>query len=100
MRNFTIDMESYGDKVTVELMEGGGDTLVTKANRQDFVARYIEYLFETQCKTQLDAFKRGFFKFFDPEMLKFLYSPLELEQYCCGTNDLDFGRLKTVTKYI
>lgn len=79
MRNFTIDMDSYGDKVTVELMEGGGETLVTKANRHDFVARYIEYLFESQCKTQLDAFKRGFFKFFEPEMLRFLYSPLELE---------------------
>jgi hypothetical protein len=47
LRTFTIDMESYGDKVTVELMEGGGDILVTKANREDFVARYIDYMFET-----------------------------------------------------
>jgi len=33
-------------------------------------------------------------------MLKFLYTPLELEQYCCGTNDLNFGELKRVAKYI
>jgi len=33
MRNFTIDMESYGDKVTVDLLEGGGEMLVTKDNR-------------------------------------------------------------------
>lgn len=33
-------------------------------------------------------------------MLSFLYNPLELEQYCCGTNNLDFQSLKRVTKYI
>lgn len=100
MRTFTIDMESYGDKVTVELMDGGTDVLVTRENRKEFVDRYIEYLFETQCKTQLEAFKRGFFKFFEQSMLRFLYSPVELEQYCCGTNDLDFQSLRRIAKYI
>lgn len=65
MRTFTIDMESYGEKVTVELMDGGKEIYVTKENRKDFVNRYIDYLFEIQCKTQLEAFKRGFFKFFE-----------------------------------
>ena len=33
-------------------------------------------------------------------MLKLLYTPEELEQFVCGSKDLNFGLLKTVTKYM
>lgn len=37
---------------------------------------------------------------FDEEMLKNLYSPEELEQFVCGSKNLDFRQLQKVTKYI
>lgn len=49
MRTFTIDMESYGEKITVDLVDGGAAIPVTKDNRKEFVDKYIEYLFEVQC---------------------------------------------------
>lgn len=45
-RTFTIDMESYGEKLTIDLIEGGKDIPVTIENRELFVDKYIEYLFE------------------------------------------------------
>ena len=78
-RTFTIDMIQYGDTVTFDLVPNGKEIYVTKENRRDFVDKYIEYLFEKQCEKQIAAFKRGFFKFFEPEMLRFMYNPVELE---------------------
>lgn len=46
MRTFTIDMMSFGDKVTVDLIDNGSETFVTKDNRKEFVEKYVEYLFE------------------------------------------------------
>lgn len=37
---------------------------------------------------------------FDQPMLKLLYTPEELEQFVCGSKDLNFNLLKTVTKYM
>lgn len=45
-RTFTIDFEVFGEKTTIELVDGGKDKLVTKENREQFVKLYIEFLFE------------------------------------------------------
>ena len=99
-RTFTIDFEVFGEKTSVELVPGGAEKLVTKENREEFVRLYIEYLFEKVCVDQIAAFKRGFFKVFDQQLLKQLYSPVELEQYVCGTKELNFKGLMRVSKYI
>ena len=92
-RTFTYDSEIFGEKITEELKEGGKDILVTKENRQEFVNLYIEFLFEIQCKVQIESFKKGFFRLFDRHMLHNLYSPEELEQFVCGCKNLDFRQL-------
>lgn len=33
MRTFTIDMDSYGEKITVDLIDNGSNIYVTKENR-------------------------------------------------------------------
>jgi ubiquitin-protein ligase E3 A len=99
-RTFTIDYEVFGDKVTEELKEGGKDIFVSKANREEFINLYIEHLFEKQCKVQIEYFRKGFFRLFDRDMLYNLYSAEELEQFVCGTKNLDFRQLQKVTKYI
>ena len=78
-RTFTYDSEIFGDAITEELKEDGKDIMVSKSNRHEFVYLYIEHLFEKQCKVQVQSFKKGFFRLFDEEMLKNIYSPEELE---------------------
>lgn len=99
-RTFTIDYEIFGEKVTENLKKDGDKIYVTKENRREFIDLYIEHLFLIQCEKQLDSFKRGFYKLFDQPMLKLLYTPEELEQFVCGSKDLNFRLLKTVTKYM
>jgi E3 ubiquitin-protein ligase NEDD4 len=45
-RQFTIDYERFGDKVTEELKPDGANINVTKENRQEFVDLYIEHFFD------------------------------------------------------
>ena len=89
-RTFTIDLEIFGEKVTENLKKDGDKIYVTKENRQEFIDLYIDHLFIKQCEKQIDAFKRGFYKLFDKPMLKLLYTQEELEQFVCGTKNLDF----------
>lgn len=92
-RTFTFDSEVFGETITEELKPGGKEVYVSKDNRQEFIYLYLEYLFEKQCALQIQSFKRGFFRLFDEEMLKNIYSPEELEQYVCGSKNLDFRQL-------
>ena len=68
-RTFTVDSESFGEQITDELKPGGKDIYVTKENRKEFINLYIEFCFEKQCATQLQSFKKGFFRLFDSQML-------------------------------
>jgi len=99
-RTFTIDLESYGETISRPLKVDGEKVYVTKENREEFVSLYIDCLFYQQCASQLDEFKKGFFKLFDQNILVELYNPEELEQFVCGTKILDFKTLQKVTKYI
>lgn len=40
-RTFTIDYEVFGEKTTIELVEGGKEKYVTKENRQEFIDLYV-----------------------------------------------------------
>lgn len=90
----------FGDKIVDELKPGGENIMVTKENRHEFIQLYLEFLFKKQCEVQLAAFKRGFYKLFDKELLMNLYTGDELEQYVCGTKTFNFRELQKVTKYI
>ena len=99
-RTFTVDYEFLGDKITENLKKDGDQIFVTKANRKEFIELYIEHLFFIQCEKQIDSFKRGFYKIFEQPMLKLLYTAEELEQFVCGSKELNFTLLKSVTKYM
>lgn len=99
-RTFTIDMEIFNEMRTFELIPNGKEIMVTKENCVEFIEAYVDFIFVKQCENQVNAFKRGFYKLFDERMLKLLYTSEELEQYVCGSKDLDFKELKRCAKYI
>lgn len=46
----------------MELIPGGSQISVTKKNREEYVMKYVDYIFNTSIKMQFDAFKVGFLR--------------------------------------
>ncbi len=58
----------------------------------------MEWLFEKSIRTQFDAFRKGFFRVLNGEMIK-LFHYSEIEELVQGNPTLDFEGLRKSTKY-
>lgn len=43
--NFTIEVETWGEKSEYELKSGGAEIMVTEDNKEEYVDLYIDYIF-------------------------------------------------------
>lgn len=58
----------------VDLVDNGGDVLVTNSNREEYVRLYTQHLLEKSIHRQFSAFKRGFLKMCEsPALALFRY---------------------------
>ena len=57
---FQITFERYGEMLTVDLKENGGDIYVNETNRQEYVDLYIDYILNSSVQTQFESFHKGF----------------------------------------
>ncbi|EDV19966.1 uncharacterized protein TRIADDRAFT_32725 [Trichoplax adhaerens] len=89
----------FGDAVTVDLVENGGEISVNKNNREEFIRLYTEFLLTNSVKNQFDAFKKGFNMVTEDSLLKYLFRPDEVDMLVCGSKCLDFHELERVTYY-
>ncbi len=62
MLRFSLTEESYGEVKTVELKEGGDKIPVTKANREEYVELYCDYVLNKSVESKYRAFHEGFHK--------------------------------------
>ena len=83
---------------THDLVPNGADVPVTSANRQDFVDKYVQFLLTERAAQQFDAFKRGFKRVCDSDVLDMFVAP-ELEQVVCGVQNVDFRELQRGAHY-
>jgi ubiquitin-protein ligase E3 A len=97
-QSFTVDVDVFGEKKTVELKEGGKDVPLTSANRHEYIQLYVDWVLNRSVAKQFTAFKKGFDLCVPPSSLA-LFVPEELELLICGSEELDFGALKAATVY-
>ncbi|KAJ9450076.1 putative E3 ubiquitin-protein ligase mug30 [Diplonema papillatum] len=99
--SFTVTHDVFGEKVEVEIIPGGKDVPLTKANRQEYVDRYVQYLFHDSIGKNFSEFQNGFFEVcgMQGELLK-TFHPEELEQMVVGCPMLDLGELEKTTRYV
>ena len=95
---FSVEVESYGSKTTAELVPGGASIYVTQANKKEYVAKYLEWLFDTSVEPLFSAFRNGFYKLYSGEMTT-CCDPEELQLLICGSPVLNFHDLEKVTQY-
>ncbi len=62
MLRFSLTEESYGEVKTAELKEGGDKIPVTKANREEYVELYCDYVLNKSVESKYRAFHEGFHK--------------------------------------
>lgn len=96
---FVCEYECYGSMVDAELKEGGKDIAVSMENREDYIKRYCDWIFNTGVSQQYKAFRRGFDQCINDTLFRQLFRPDELELIICGTVELDFDALEKVCQY-
>ncbi len=95
---FSVDVESYGKKTTVELKPGGASLYVSQQNKREYVDLYVDWLFEKSVGRLFDSFKKGFYKLYGGELMANC-DPEELQLLICGSPVLDFHELEKATQY-
>jgi ubiquitin-protein ligase E3 A len=83
---------------TYDLIEGGGDVVVTNENRERYVDLYVKYILENSINEQYNAFHTGFYQVCGGPALT-LFRHEELELLICGLPHFDFDALERVTVY-
>uniref|UniRef100_A0A8C6TE17 Ubiquitin-protein ligase E3A n=1 Tax=Neogobius melanostomus TaxID=47308 RepID=A0A8C6TE17_9GOBI len=100
MLTFQISQtDLYGNPILHDLKEKGDEIPVTKANREEFVELYADYILNKSVENQFRAFKKGFLMVTNESPLKYLYRPEEVELLICGSRILDFDALEKTTDY-
>ena len=97
-RQFTVDIERYGEREVVELKPGGTEIALTSANRHEYVQLYTDYVLDRSIEKQFTAFKKGF-DLCVPSSLLVLFQPEELELLICGSDVFDWQQLRESARY-
>lgn len=96
---FVVEYECFGAVQEAELKEGGKDIEVTFENREEYVRRYCDYIFNTSVERQFNAFRKGFDQCIKDTLFRQLFRYDELELLICGSKELDFRALETAATY-
>lgn len=98
-RSFVAEYEAWGERIEVELCEGGRDKAVTQENRHRFVRLYVDWWLNESIRSHYDAFAAGFNEVTSGNALTLVRGE-ELELLVHGsTEPLDVDQLKACTSY-
>ncbi|KAJ2879601.1 hypothetical protein IWW38_006088 [Coemansia aciculifera] len=97
-RTFEVEYDDMGKLRTHELIPNGANTTLTVDNRELFIDKYVDFIFNASCARQFSEFKAGFDRICSMSYVRFM-RPQELELLVCGCSDLDFGALEGSTIY-
>ncbi|XP_070685976.1 probable E3 ubiquitin-protein ligase HERC6 [Pempheris klunzingeri] len=92
----TFNVPWGGQEVELDPTESGKP--VTWSNRKEFVAAFVNYSFSTSVEGVFMAFKRGFFKVCDMDVVEF-FQPEELQAVMVGQENYDWEMFKQNTMY-
>uniref|UniRef100_A0A4X2M1G2 HECT and RLD domain containing E3 ubiquitin protein ligase family member 6 n=1 Tax=Vombatus ursinus TaxID=29139 RepID=A0A4X2M1G2_VOMUR len=92
------DLQELSPELDVDLIPNGSSILVDKTNKEDFVSRCINYIFNTSVKKIYKEFQTGFYKVCTKEILN-LFHPEELKVVTTGNPDYDWKVFEENSKY-
>ena len=95
---FTHETEVLGERMTLELLEGGFDTILTETNKKDYVKKVCEERMTKEIEQSIKAFLKGFRLIIPRKFLSHL-STSELEILIAGASSIDLEDMKKHAVY-
>lgn len=95
---FEISRPYYDGSIAVFLDEKNPNKKLTKDNREEYVATYMDFFFNKSVEKQFKAFKKGFLQVCGGKILE-LFKPKELQSLVIGNENYDWEVLKKNTTY-
>jgi ubiquitin-protein ligase E3 A len=95
---FSAAYDAFGERVVVDLVPGGRDVPVTAGNRDDFVAKYVDWHLNGSIAAPFAALRAGFFTSASTDVVHLLRAE-ELELLVTGTPRLNLHALERVATY-
>ncbi|XP_022438017.1 E3 ISG15--protein ligase HERC5 isoform X3 [Delphinapterus leucas] len=95
---FHIHFNVHWDKNDVDLIPNGSHITVDRANKRDYVSKYVSYIFNISVKAVYEEFQRGFYKVCDKEIIEFFH-PEELKDVIIGNTDYDWETFEKNARY-
>ena len=96
--DFTHETEVFGERLTLELFEGGFDMIVTETNKKEYVKKVCEARMIKEIEKPIRAFLKGFRTIIPKNFLKHL-STSDLELIIAGTPEIDLEDMKSHFNY-
>jgi len=95
---FTYEVEFFGTKRVVELVENGQDLLLNDQNKSRYITAFLKAKLCKEIEAQTQEFKTGLFEIVPEYLLKYLL-PYELETLICGQTEIEVDFLKENVQY-
>ncbi|KAF2201941.1 hypothetical protein GQ43DRAFT_480293 [Delitschia confertaspora ATCC 74209] len=98
METFSVDVESFGEVHTVDLIENGRNIPVTEENKHEYARLVTEHRLTASVQEQLEHFLVGFHDIVPAELVA-IFSEQELELLISGLPDISVDDWKNNTEY-
>ncbi|KAL1959539.1 hypothetical protein VTO42DRAFT_1984 [Malbranchea cinnamomea] len=96
--NFSIEVDDFGEKQVIDLVENGRNIPVTEQNKEEYVQRVVEHRLVGSVKEQLDHFLKGFHDIIPADLIS-IFNEQELELLISGLPEIDVDDWKNNTEY-
>lgn len=96
--NFQVSYDYFGEKRHHDLIPNAENVYVTQLNKYQYVELYYKYIISESVQEQFSNFERGLKLVCMGSCFEML-QPEELELLVCGSQQLDFHELESVTVY-
>ncbi|EEP80273.1 HECT protein [Uncinocarpus reesii 1704] len=96
--NFSVEVEDFGEKQVIDLIENGRNIPVTQENKEEYVQLVVEHRLVGSVKEQLDNFLKGFHDIIPADLIS-IFNEQELELLISGLPEIDVDDWKNNTEY-
>ncbi|XP_077878056.1 putative E3 ubiquitin-protein ligase HERC6 [Ictidomys tridecemlineatus] len=98
MEELFIYFSIHWDQTDVDLIPNGISVPVDQSNKQDYVSRCVDYIFNISVKAVYEEFHRGFYKVCNREIIR-PFQPEELMAAITGDTNYDWEQFEKNSQY-